>query len=127
LVAATLVSCAICPPKDEAMYTLASELTKLCKAVEATVRYEEVPDSIDDRALLILATDHDPSLLSPFIDYTLKIMRENRHASLLLCTPDGETSLLEDACCNPSLDAHRWMERPRQPCSFTLNLNDLCK
>jgi hypothetical protein len=127
LLAMSLASCAICPPKDEAMYTLASELTKLCKAVEATVRYEDIPEDIADQELLILATVHDPSLLTPFADYTLKTIRGNRHAALLLCSKDGATSLLEDACCTPPLETHHWMKRPRMPCSFILDLNDLCK
>jgi hypothetical protein len=130
VISISLVGCTLCPvkdAKDDSMYILASQLTKLCKAVEATVRYEDVPDTMTDAELLTRATSHDPPLLAPFSDYTVKTLRQDRHALLLVCTKDGASALLEDACCSPPLDVHHWLTAPPRPCTFSLKTVDVCK
>ena len=52
--------------EDEKYYQLASALTKLSSAVEATVRYEKIPDDATSDGIVDLSTAHDKSLLAPF-------------------------------------------------------------
>jgi hypothetical protein len=126
-IAITLAGCAnvFHSPQTEEMYITASALTKLSASVESTVRYKNPPDGIADEDLLRLATEHDPSLLNPFFEYRIKILRDNRHSAVLVCTKDGAEALLEDAGCTAALDKHRW-QTPAEPCIFTLKLSEVC-
>src|SRR5450830_1581469 len=67
-------------PNEETMLIKASALTKLSAAAESAVRYKDAPEDLTDRALLQWATSHDPALLAPFSAYTLKVLRQDRHA-----------------------------------------------
>jgi hypothetical protein len=110
---------------QEKMYTLASALTKLSSAVEATVRYTQVDQNISDEKLLELATQHDPSLKEPFNEFSVKILQQNRHAIVLICTKDEAGALLEDAGCTAEMDYHRWLPKELPPCEFTLS-SEIC-
>jgi hypothetical protein len=110
---------------DKAMYSLASSLTKLAKAVESTVRYKKPPEKISDSDLLKLACKRDPKLLEPFKKYTVKVHKENRHAIVLVCTPNGKRGLLEDAGCTAKMDKHLW--KSSVACKFTLKIKNVCK
>lgn len=112
-------------PDEKTMNTLASSLTKLAAAVESTVRYKKPPAGISDEELLNMATKHDPKLLEPFENYTVKVSQENRHAIVLVCTPDGKKGLLEDAGCSGAMDKHLW--KTSSSCKFTLGVDDVCK
>ena len=107
------------------MYVKASALTKLSASVESTVRYKNPPENISDEDLLMLATEHDPALLSPFAENSIRIFTENRHSAVLICTKDGTSALLEDTACTAALDKQRW-QITADPCKFTLDLNLLC-
>lgn len=107
------------------MYSLGASLTKLCKSVEATVRYTNPPEAITDDDLLLLATQHDPSLLQPFQGYYKKVLRRNRHAAILVCTLDRQYGLLEDVCCTSALDNNLWLYDSVQ-CDFTMDNLDKC-
>lgn len=111
---------------DEDMYKLASALTKLSAAVESTVRYKDPPQNLSDDKLLEFATRHDPSLLQSFITYRLRVLHQDRHAIVLVCTKDGTHALLEDAGCTGELDAHLWQHEPRLACEFTLTVAQTC-
>jgi len=104
---------------SETMYVAASALTKLSTSVESTVRYKRPPENISDKELLALATEHDPSLLAPFSGYTIKVLREDRHAAVLICSKDGLYGLLEDVGCTAAMDKHLWQIDGSQ-CTFTL-------
>ena len=108
------------------MYILGSALTKLSAAVESTVRYKDPEDRISDAELLILATRHDPGLLEPFADYTVLVLRQDKHALVLVCTKDGNIGLLEDAGCSSELDRHLWKEEPPKRCEFTVKVQEAC-
>lgn len=121
-----LSGCAIVGLKDnsEAMYIKASALTKLTTAVEATVRYQSVPNTLSDQELLKLSTEDDPSLLEPFTGYVLKVNKKFNHAIVLVCNSDGTRGLLEDAGCTAAMDNHLWQKNV--PCTFTLRSEVLC-
>jgi len=119
--------CTICRPvKAEKMNILGSALTKLSASVEATVRYEDPPEGSSDKELLALATNHDPGLLAPFSDYTVRVSRQDGHAIVLICDNKGKVALLEDAGCSSELDQHLWKENPPKRCEFMLDANEVC-
>ncbi len=121
-----VVGCAVNPTyTEDRMQQLALDLKRLAQPVEATVRYNNPPADITDDLLLKMATTHDPGLLTPFADYKVRVLRENRHAVLLVCSRDDK-ALLEDAGCTGQFDSHRW-ETKNQPCEFTLDVNRICK
>jgi hypothetical protein len=108
------------------MNELGSALTKLSSAVESTVRYKEMGADLPDDKLLILSTKHDPGLLEPFHGYTLRVLRQNGHTAVLVCTEDGLAALLEDAGCTARMDQHHWKAQPAPSCEFTLDLDMVC-
>lgn len=126
LVVLILGGCITEPVGNEEMYRLGSALTKLSASVESTVRYKDVPEGITDNELLVIATRHDPLLLQPFAEYKLRVNREDRHAIVLVCTPDGGRALLEDAGCSKELDAHHWQSQTSKTCEFTITAQRAC-
>lgn len=112
--------------KAEKMYILGAALTKLSASVEATVRYEKPPEGIGDAELLGLATEHDPGLLAQFADYTVRPLRQDGHAIVLVCDKEGKIGLLEDAGCSSPMDKHLWNEVPPSPCGFTIDVAIVC-
>ena len=121
-----LSGCAAVGHKDnsETMYIKASALTKLTTAVEGTVRYQSVPDTLSDQELLKLSTEDDPSLLEPFTGYVLKVNREFKHAIVIVCNSDGTQGLLEDAGCTAAMDKYLWQDNVS--CNFTLRSGVVC-
>ena len=111
---------------DKRMWTLASALTKLSKAVESTVRYDPTTGSLTEKQLLAAATRNDPGLLTPFEGYEVRVSTPARHAIVLVCTGDGRQGLLEDAGCSAELDRHLWQEHPALPCAFTVDVLKAC-
>lgn len=105
-------------PDAARMGPLASALTKLSGAVEATVRYESPPADAADEALLKLATAADPGLTTPFEGYILRARQEAGHAVLLLCERDR--ALLEDLGCTGPLETAHWQSAVKAACAFTL-------
>lgn len=128
LVAAFALSgCAsICVTRDDStMYPLASAVTKLAAAVEATT-FEAPEDTTDGIALLAAATKDGPHLLAPFADVRVLARREGEHAFILVCTKDGRLGLFEDAGCSGKLDRHYWRDAPQSSCTFTLSAATAC-
>ena len=121
-----LAGCQITRSNDEEMYRLASALTKLSAAAEATVRYENPPAGISEEELLRLATQHDPALLKPFESYFVRVLSRDRHAIVLVCTKDKGQGLLEDAGCSARLDVHLWQAQPPKSCNFTVKVEEVC-
>src|SRR5687767_7925307 len=106
----------------EEMLTKASALTKVARAVWSAVAYRDVPESLTEDELLRFAARNDPEMLEPFRDYLLRARRSGRNTSVLMCTRDGSTALIEDTGCTGGLDLHLWGRSPPVPCSFQLNL-----
>ena len=128
LLCASLAGGALADPSaEEAMMIRASALTKLSTAVEAAVRYDaEASAGLDGQALLAFAARDDAALLERFAGLELRVARGDRHASVLVCSPDGGQALLEDAGCTSRLDRHAWREADAVPCEFRLDLAALC-
>ncbi|MDB5859966.1 MAG: hypothetical protein JWQ76_3655 [Ramlibacter sp.] len=125
LVVVLLASCATQPNEREMNY-LASALTKVSAAVDATVRYRRPPENMSEGDLLRAATAHDIQLLKPFDGFTVRVLRSGRDSAVMVCQPRGR-ALLEDAGCTPKLDVHRWnAPGGNDRCEFTLDLNTVC-
>ena len=125
LAAVLLASCATQPNEREMNY-LASALTKVSAAVDATVRYRRPPESLSEGELLRASTAHDNQLLKPFEGMTMRVLRTGRDSAVLVCQPQGKP-LLEDAGCTAKLDVHRWRAADGgDRCEFTLDVNKVC-
>jgi hypothetical protein len=123
----TLVGCTTRRAVEgEKMYVLGSALTKLSASVESTVRYKNPDEGISDAELLVLATRHDPGLVEPFAYYKVRVLRQDKHVVILICTKDGNTGLMEDAGCSSELDRHLWKEEPPKRCEFTVRVQEVC-
>lgn len=108
------------------MNHLASALTKVSAAVDATVRYKRSSDGLEGAQLLQAATAHDSSVMKPFDGLTVRVRRVGRDSSVLVCgAPDGP-ALLEDAGCTAKLDEHRWSNNANDRCEFTLDVKQVC-
>ncbi|MEJ2801589.1 hypothetical protein WAE61_06900 [Comamonadaceae bacterium PP-2] len=113
-------------PKEREMNTLASAVTKVSAAVDATARYKRSADDLNGTQLLQASTAHDPSLLKPFDGQLVRVLRDGRDSSVLVCNAKSGKALLEDAGCTPQLDAHRWRDTPQTNCEFSLDLKKIC-
>jgi hypothetical protein len=100
------------------MAVRASALTKLSSAMQAYVRYTDPLPDLSESALLAEGTKHDPALLANLGDYKLRLLVQDRHAVLLMCTREGDRALLEDAGCTGTFEAHRW-KQDAAPCEFS--------
>lgn len=112
---------------DTSYYELASALTKLSSSVEATVRYEKIPEGATSDDIITQSTSHDKSLLKPFSGYKVKVHVENRHAIVLVCNVSATEAYLEDAGCSKELDQHHWKTEIIESCNATINLAQVCK
>lgn len=111
---------------EREMMTAAVALTKVSAATEANLRYGPPSDMYSDKEFLIRSVAHDPTLLAPFSEYQIQVIRQENHTATLVCSQDGSTALLEDAGCTATMDIHHWKKSPRKPCAFTANLAELC-
>jgi hypothetical protein len=108
------------------MNRVASSLTKLSAAVDAVVRYDSLPQTADDSAILSKVSAANPTLLDDFKGLQLKLIRSAEDSAVLVCDAGGNTALLEDAGCTAKLDAHQWNTQPPSPCKPSLDLKQLC-
>lgn len=111
---------------QEEMLRLASALTKLSAAVESACRYKNPPPGIDNADLLAFATQHNRTLLTPFVDYTVKAICDDHHGFVLVCTSEDDRALLEDAGCSARLDSHLWKADTPKACEFTVSAQAVC-
>ena len=124
-VAFLIPSCVLAGQIDsEEMYQKASALTKLSKAVEATVRYKNPPERISEKELIDLSTKDDPSLQEPFKENVVKVLWYDRHSIVLVCSKENK-GLLEDSACTAELDKHLWKEK-EAACEFTMDIESVC-
>jgi len=118
-------ACATQPSAQEMNY-LASALTKVSAAVDATARYRRPADGLSEAELLQLSTAHDPALMRPFDGLTVRVLRDGRDSAVLVCEAQGGKALLEDAGCTAKLDQHRWNSGSVDRCDFTLDVKLVC-
>lgn len=114
------------PVDDEAMLARAAALTKLAAAVESAVQFKDAPEDLSEAELLAFATRHDPGLLDAFGGFVVRVRRQGRLSSVLLCTVDRQTALMEDAGCTAKSDLHLWRAVPAAGCDFQLSLPVVC-
>jgi hypothetical protein len=111
---------------NEEMLIKASALTKVAKAVASAVEFRDAPAHLSEGELLRFAAQHDPEMLEPFRDYVLRVRRAGNATSVLLCSHDRRTGLIEDSGCSAKVDVHLWRRSPRPPCEFQLDLAATC-
>jgi hypothetical protein len=126
MVTISLLAACASAQSERDMNFAASALTKLSAAVDATVRFNKSSENLADAELLRLSASDDPSLLTPFEHYSLRVLRSGRRSVVLVCEPDGGKALLEDAGCTPKLDRHHWQSVPVAACDFTLDVIAAC-
>ena len=118
-----------CParPLDEAaLREKESALNKLAASLESAVRFQDAPPSMGESQLLALAIKEDPAQLEPFRNLTVRVRRQEKLSSVLVCTADGARALWEDAGCTPPLDLRLWDKAPAA-CNFQLDLAKTCQ
>lgn len=113
-----------CAAQDASeMGPLASALTKLSRAVDAAANAPNL-SALSGDALLEAATRHDKTLLTPFQDYKIQILRRGGNSIVLVCDSSADRALLEDAGCTPPLERQHWREQ--RPCTFSLSIESVC-
>ena len=112
--------------KERSLMPLASSLTKLTAAVESTVAFKKnAPAGARDQELVRVATAHDPSLIEPFTDHTIRAEDRGGHAAVMICSKDGTKALFEDVGCTAKVDKHHWESNVE--CKFTLDMAEACR
>jgi hypothetical protein len=116
--------CAASPNKvfDEDMSLLEPVVAKLTAAIQRTLNDKNLDANVTDEELLKLATKEDKSLIDPFYDhYSIKISREKKHVSVLVCTEDERYALFEDLGCTDEVDMGYWILKDPPSCDFHLS------
>jgi hypothetical protein len=126
VLAVCLVTACATQPSPQEMNYLASALTKVSAAVDATVRYRRPDEDLAEAELLQLSTAHDPNLMKPFNGLTVRVLRDGRDSAVLVCEARNGKALLEDAGCTAKLDQHRWNSGGFDRCEFTLDIKKIC-
>ncbi len=119
-----LLGCAS-QPREREINHLASALTKLAAAVDASIRFKRPAENLTEDQLLEFSTAHDPALLQPFQRMNIRVLRDGRSSAVLICEANTGKPLLEDAGCTAEMDVRRW-EQPARRCKFSLNLRRTC-
>lgn len=124
-VLASMTGCATQSDANE-MNRLASALTKLSAAVDAIVRYDDIPPDTNGSAILTKAKALDPELLLAFEGRTVRVVRQGENSLVLVCDLAAKKALLEDAGCTAKMDLHRWDSLTPSSCEATLDLPTVC-
>jgi hypothetical protein len=111
----------------EELNRLSSAVTKVSASLESTVRYESPPSDAADKALLELATKHEPAMLTPFASYLVRAKQQDKHGVVLVCSMDGSQALLEDLGCTAHLDAAHFRSEAAKPCEFSVSISEACR
>jgi hypothetical protein len=113
-------------PLDEAtLRSKESALTKLARTLDAVVRFQQGSAALDEQALKAVAWKEEAEQVRAFDGYLLRVRREGRNSSVLVCTADGARGLWEDAGCKAKLE-ERWWDQPAAPCAFRIDLAKVC-
>ncbi len=103
----------------------ASKLTKLSAVMQSYIRYGNPTPGSSEQRLLAEGTREQPELLNEFSGFKLKVLTQDRHVVVLMCTKSGDRALLEDAGCTGKLEHHHW-EKADTPCNFTISIPQVC-
>lgn len=112
-------------PDSKERGQLSTKMVNLSSAVDTY--FADLPEAPIDSDVNILqsATRHDPRLLPTELQsYVLKVQYQNPYAVLLLCSKDGNRTIMEDAGCSARLDRQ---VTQTAPCEFTLRITQSCQ
>lgn len=110
---------------DEEFLKLATSMTKLTAALDAQHAYGNLDPNLSESEFIHQATSHDPSLLAPFRNYTIRAFREEAGVFVLACEKGGE-AVLGDAGCTAALDQHYWQTSEEEKCVLDRRLVESC-
>ena len=119
--------CSSQPLDEAALREKESALNKLAASLESAVRFQDAPASMTEEQLKAFAVKEDPAQLEPFRELRVRVRREDRYSSVLVCSADGARALWEDAGCTPPLDLRLWDKAPPAACAFQLDLAQTCR
>lgn len=107
---------------DENMRLLKPSVAKLTTAIQSMVSGENFDANITNEELLTRAIKGDVSLVKPFFSYySIKISRDKKHATVLICTQDDKYALFEDLGCTNDVDMQYWMFKDPPICNFHMS------
>lgn len=112
---------------EAALRAKESALNKLAASLESAVRYQDAPATLTEEQLKAFAIKDDPAQLEPFKDLLVRVRRQGKDSSVLVCTADGARALWEDAGCTPPPDGRYWDKSPPVACAFQLDLAQTCR
>jgi hypothetical protein len=104
-----------------------SALNKLALALESAVRYRNAPESLTEDQLKAYAWREHPVQRVVFKDLMVRVRRQGKDSSVLVCTADGRRALWEDAGCSAKPDQKYWVKPAHAPCAFQLDLAKTCR
>lgn len=118
--------CAASPNKafDERMRWLKPAVAKLTAAIQSRVNDENFDANITDEELLTSTINEDVFLKNRFrFLVKVKLLREKKHVSVLVCTEDERYALFEDLGCTDEVDMEYWILKDPPSCDFQLSAN----
>ncbi len=121
LVSVWLVVAAGCATTSQKAERLVSPLPKLTAAVEALVRYPDPANPVRDDQLVAEAIKDKPELQRAFKGYPIKVRHDAKNTVILVCSPDGQGALLEDASWTLGVDHMWYLVKPLPPADFTMD------
>ncbi|MBN1602032.1 MAG: hypothetical protein JW915_10505 [Chitinispirillaceae bacterium] len=107
--------------QEEKYYKLATSLTQLSTAVDTVVSFGDLTENATEKEVIDEAVRRDPSMLVPFADYSLHVVRRGSLSAVLVCTKDEQRALLEDTAYTVKFDKHYWRDSPAAPCKSTID------
>ncbi len=116
--------CAASPNKafDERMRWLKPAVAKLTVAIQSRVNDENFDANITDEELLTSTINEDVFLKNRFrFLVKVKLLREKKHVSVLVCTEDERYALFEDLGCTDEVDMEYWILKDPPSCDFHLS------
>jgi hypothetical protein len=104
-----------------------SALNKLAVALESAVRFRNAPEGLTEDQLKAFAWRELPVQREALKDLMVRVRRQGRDSSVLVCTADGKRALWEDAGCTKEPDLKYWEKPPPAACEFRLDLVKTCQ
>lgn len=108
------------------MGSLSSALILFTPLVEEVACCDPTAADMTDDELLEYIKKIKARKVKPFEEYALRVRRQDKRATVLVCSQDGSVALLEDAGCTFGLDVPHWQATWPRECAFTLDLNTVC-
>jgi hypothetical protein len=120
-------ACQAQPLDKAALQAKESALNKLAAALESAVRYRNAPEWLTEDQLKAFAWREHPVQRDVFKYLQVRVRRQDKDSSMLVCTANGRYALWEDAGCSEKPDLRHWSEPRRVACEFRLDLAKACR